>query len=180
MYLKRRLKVLKERHHFNSFIELGSGDGAISNILLNAGMTGAGFDLNEEACAVNKNINNKFLEHKRYEVINKNFFESSRREVDLIISSHVIEHLPSEELSEFFTKSFAMLKRGGRIISLVPSGMEFWGVEDDSAGHFRMFEYNDFKQLASKSGLKVSHMRGLTYPVSNILLSLSNYLIKNE
>ncbi|RKZ35842.1 MAG: hypothetical protein DRQ41_15345, partial [Gammaproteobacteria bacterium] len=71
MYLERRLKKLRK----TTFIELGSGNGNISAMLLNFDYRGA--------------------------------------KVDVIISSHVIEHFPDELLEQYFSKCELLLNRGG-------------------------------------------------------------------
>ena len=139
MYLERRLKKLRK----TTFIELGSGNGNISAMLLNFDYRGA--------------------------------------KVDVIISSHVIEHLSDELLGKYFCKCESFLNRGGVIVSLVPSSMKYWGIEDETVGHYRRFEFEDFENIATANGFMVKNIAGLTYPLSNLLFGLSNYLVnKND
>ena len=139
MYLERRLKKLRK----TTFIELGSGNGNISAMLLNFDYRGA--------------------------------------KVDVIISSHVIEHLSDELLGKYFCKCESFLNSGGVIVSLVPSSMKYWGIEDETVGHYRRFEFEDFENIATANGFMVKNIAGLTYPLSNLLFGLSNYLVnKND
>ena len=46
LYFDERIKVLMQKG-YNSFIEVGSGKGIVSNHLLNLGFKGIGFDLNK-------------------------------------------------------------------------------------------------------------------------------------
>lgn len=180
MYLKKRIKLLLKNKKIK-FIELGSGNGNISNILLRFGLEGIGFDLNEEACKINGEINNKYISGGKYKVYNSDFFEYIRDEkINLIISSHVIEHLSDEDLNSYFEKCKDILPNDGIIISLVPSGMKYWGIEDETAGHYRRFEYEDFIEIGNRYELKINNIVGLTYPLSNFLLGISNYLIKKN
>ncbi len=178
MYLKSRLKKWAMRGM--RFIEMGAGNGNISNILLEAGLNGIGFDLSEKACANNSRRNEFYLSQQQYAVRNSNFLEYDGDSVDIIISSHVIEHLPEEDVDLFFKKSSSVLKAGGRIISIVPAGMKYWGIEDETSGHFRRYEYEDFQILSEKFNLKSTHLAGLTYPLSNILLGLSDSLVRKH
>jgi len=112
-------------------------------------------DLNESACANNRKANEKFILEKRYTVVNDDFMNISEGNFDIIISCMVIEHIPEPALSEFIQKAMSLLSENGSLIFLVPSGMKFWGIENDIAG--------------------------LTFPVSNILFRLSNQIVrKNE
>src|SRR5438105_9444318 len=73
MYLKRRLKkwALKGMR----FVEMGSGNGSISTILLEAGLSGIGFDLSEKACANNARRNEFYVSRGQYAVRNSDFLE---------------------------------------------------------------------------------------------------------
>ena len=59
MYLARRLKQWVKPGM--RFIELGPGNGIISRLMLNLGMHGTGVDLNNDACAINRERNADFI-----------------------------------------------------------------------------------------------------------------------
>src|ERR1043165_8386646 len=148
MYLKRRLR--KWARKGMRFIEMGAGNGSMSSILLEAGLSGIGFDLSEQACANNSKRNAHYVDRQQYAVRNSNFLDYDGDNVDIIISSHVIEHLLEEDVDLFFKKSASILREGGRIISIVPAGKKYWGIEDETSGHFRRYEYEDFQTLTEK------------------------------
>ena len=134
MYIKYRLNRYARQPR--TFIELGPGNGNISNILLSRGLSGIGYDLNDAACGKNRAKNNEFIKSGMYKIENSDFFNASNTEkVDLIFSSHVLEHLSSEDLELFFIKCKSLLNVGGKIVSLVPSSMKHWGIEDETVGH---------------------------------------------
>ncbi len=175
MYIEHRLN--KYYHTGMRFVELGSGNGYISNILLRRGLTGIGFDLNKMACKLNAELNRTYIEKNKYRIENYDFFQfESKEKFDVIITSHVLEHLTEEELYHFFIKSKKLLNKEGKIVIIVPANMKFWGIEDETAGHYRRFEANDFYSISEKHILNLQHIAGLTYPLSNILLGLSNHL----
>jgi hypothetical protein len=73
------------------------------------------------------------------------------------------------------------MRAGGRLVFFVPASMKYWGIEDKIAGHILRYEKNDVFDLANKMDLKLSHLAGLTYPLSNFLFRLSNNIIaRNE
>lgn len=162
------------------FIEMGAGNGKISSILLEAGLNGIGFDLSEKACVNNSKRNEVYLSRQQYAVRNSNFLDYDGDKVDIIISSHVIEHLAEEDVDLFLKKSSSILKPGGRVISIVPAGKKYWGIEDETSGHYRRYEYEDLQTLSEKFNLPVTHLAGLTYPLSNILLGLSDSLVRKH
>jgi SAM-dependent methyltransferase len=178
MYLKHRLKKYYEK---TTFIEVGSGNGNISTILLESGMRGIGFDLNKTACNINRIKNTLYIESGMYTIENSDFFEFTDKKVDIIISSHVIEHFSKDTMKAYFGTGKPLKKKGGGIISLVPSSMKYWGIEDETTGHYRRFEFSDFVSIANENGFTINHIAGLTFPISNLLFGLSNYLInKND
>ena len=174
IYLKKRLKGLKSKR----FLEVGSGNGLLSNVILKSGLIGIGCDLNKGACENNKVLNSQYIQNKNYQVLNQDFmkFDESDK-FDVIISAFVIEHLENSELEIFINKMKRLLSEDGKIILFVPSSMKYWGIEDEMAGHIKRYEFecfNDFYEL------KKQHIIGLTYPVSNILFGLSNFLVKKN
>lgn len=178
-HLKNRLKALPKNA---TFIEFGAGNGMITSILLECGFSGVSFDLNKSACENNIRENRKYIDSGRLEVRNTDFIKSDNIEkVDFVISSHVIEHMGDDLIKDCFAKIKSVLKENGKCITLVPSSMDDWGVEDDIAGHKRRYTFDSVKELSNIVDLKLTHMRGLTFPLSNFLLPIGNYLIaKNE
>ncbi len=63
------------------------------------------------------------------------------------------------------------------MIGLVSASPPHWGIEGDIAGHCRRYTRNRLHSLVENNGWKICHLSGLTYPVSNILLPSSNFLV---
>jgi len=176
LYLKERIRKIGTK---GTFIEFGAGTGYVSNLLLSMGWKGAGYDLNSDACEVSRKINQSFIEKGLYEVKNSNFFDyQTTARFDLLISCMVIEHLNEADVSNYFSKCAGLLSPGGLIITIVPGCMDYWGIEDEIAGHFHRYSFEDFQQIAEKHSLSILKMAGLTFPVSNLLFGLSNALVK--
>lgn len=177
IYLKERVKKNKPA----TFLEIGSGNGYVSNLLLKMGLKGVGYDLNHSACQNNIELNNKYIKTGNYNVFNADFTSSDEySKFDLIISSMVIEHLEMNDLSTLVEKCKRILSNSGYITFLVPSSMKYWGIEDEIAGHVKRYEFKDFKDFEKLFDLNIQHLAGLTYPLSNFLFRLSNYLVKKN
>lgn len=176
MYLKERLKCFRDKDLF--FYEIGSGNGNLSKTLLEMGFQGAGFDLNSEACANNKRLNKKYIERGKYEIINKDFFQTDIKDMaDLIISSMVIEHFENDLVEKYFERCKSFLRNEGKIITLAPASQKHWGIEDEIAGHYKRYSFNSFIEIAKRHSLQVKDLSGLTFPLSNFLLPLSNLIV---
>lgn len=178
IFVRNRLKKLFPAG--SKFIEVGSGNGHLSNLLLRNGYSGFGVDLNASACENNRELNQAYIAEKRYDVHNGDFNEQADRNFDFLISSMVIEHIPDEPLRQFISHARRVVKPNGKLVFLVPSNMEAWGIEDDIAGHVKRYTFKDIDRLAADNGLKVDFKCGLNYPVSNWLLKLSNRLVNKH
>jgi SAM-dependent methyltransferase len=177
MYLTSTIK----NNNWNNFLEIGSGNGYVSNLLLNNGLVGKGCDLNASACENNQQINQESISVGKYEVLNTDFMDINySSKFDLIISCMVIEHIESIPLAHFINNCKELLSENGSLVLMVPSGMKYWGVEDEIAGHIKRYEFEDFEKMATQHKLKVVELAGLTYPLSNWLLKPSNSLIKKN
>ncbi len=158
MYIKHRLK---KHHEKRTFIEVGSGNGNISAILLDFKMKGMGFDLNKKACDINRIKNTFYIEREKYIIKNLDFFEFvDNNKVDMIISSHVIEHFSDNDIKIFFNKCKSLLNKNGIIVSIVPSNMKCWGIEDETVGHYKRFEFTEFINIANENGFTIYHLVG--------------------
>ena len=181
IYLNNQLKRLK-KEGLSTFIEVGSGNGNNSKVFLDAGFVGRGLDLNEGACKNNEILNAEYISKGKYKVSNDDFFNlPENQKFDVVFSCMVIEHMQDEMVKEYFEKAKRLISEKGKIICLVPSSMKHWGIEDDIAGHIKRYEIKDIENITKSHRLKLVKYAGLTYPVSNWLLGMSNKVIeKNE
>lgn len=175
LYLRERLRRLAGR----SFLEIGSGNGYNSRTLLENGLSGIGVDLNASACKKNRALNHEAIGAGRYAVEEVDFFGYEfRQPFDLIFSCMVIEHLDDEAVNAYFARAKKLLRPNGLIMTFVPAQPRYWGIEDDLVGHKKRYTFADFPQIAQRFGLAVRANVGLTFPVSNALLPLSNRVVR--
>ena len=98
--------------------------------------------------------------------------------VDLVISSMVLEHLDDEHVARYFDFAAQQLRPGGRGILFAPGSPPHWGIEDEIAGHYRRYTARSLSDAITRHGWTPTHAVGLTYPLSNLLLGLSNTLVE--
>jgi len=178
MYLRERIQQISR----GSFIEIGPGSGEITRLLLDCGWSGCSYDLEAKTIEVLKERFAKEITQDRFVPINDDYLFSppASEKVDLVISCMVMEHLEDDAQRAFMQRSAECLKEGGVMIGLVPSSPAHWGIEDDIAGHCRRYTRGGIEMLAADSGWKLLHIAGLTFPISNFLLPISNYLVNRS
>jgi phospholipid N-methyltransferase len=178
MYLRERIRQIPS----GRFIEIGPGSGEITGLLLDHGWSGCSYDLEAKTVANLKERFTKEIVEQRFTPINDDFLLSPppHEKVDLVISCMVMEHLEEDAQNTFMKMSADYLKKGGVMIGLVPSSPAHWGIEDDIAGHCRRYTRNSIETLVSVNGWKLLHIAGLTFPISNLLLPVSNFLVNRS
>jgi len=177
MYLRERLYHLTP----GRFIEIGPGSGEITRLLLDLGWSGSSYDLDPNTIA---SLSERFaseIAEKRFIPLNDDFLLSAgSKNVDLVISCMVMEHLENHNQSAFMLKAAECLGSDGVMLALVPASPAHWGIEDDIAGRCRRYTRTAVEQLTVDNGWNLTHIAGLTFPVSNILLPVSNFLVNRS
>jgi SAM-dependent methyltransferase len=174
MYLKERLRLFKP----GCFLEVGCGKGFISKVLLDLGWTGIGLDLNKDSLEYATQLNIQSIQESKYSVSSQNFLDiECTLKFDVVISCMVIEHLDNNEEKAYFNKVKKLLNPNGKMILLVPACLSYWGHEDEIAGHYRRYTFDDIKFKLSAFGFGINNLAGLTYPLSNILYPVSEMLV---
>lgn len=177
LYVKERLN----QYPPGRFIEIGIGRGHLSRVFLELGWTGTGFDLGEEALAEAAHINRKYVDNGSLRLMQGNWLEYPDEEaVDLIVSCMVLEHLEDQAEAEYLNKAHVCMKKNGLGMLLVPGSPGHWGAEDETAGHLRRYTPELLRSRLEGAGFKVNMIVGLTYPLSNMLLPLSDFLIRKS
>lgn len=177
MHLRERLR----EHVPGRFIEIGVGRGHLSRVLLDLGWTGTGFDLGADVLEDAARFNREYIDSGAFRLVQGNWLELPDDEsVDLVISSMVLEHLENSAETCYLQKAHACMKNGALGILLVPGSPGHWGAEDDTAGHFRRYTSELLKTRLESTGFVVTSVVGLTYPLSNLLLPLSDFLVKRS
>lgn len=178
MYLRARLKPLAA----GRFIEIGPGSGEITRLLLDFGWSGCVYDLDQTTISRLRKRFSAAVESQQLITINADYLQSPPPSpfdnADLVVSCMVLEHLEDQQVARFMASSANYLVEDGRMIGLVPGSPKDWGIEDEIAGHLRRYTSNSIEDLTNRTGWQLVHQSGLTFPISNLLLPLSNFLVK--
>lgn len=173
MYLDERLDGLGA----GRFVEIGVGKGVLSRRLLDRGWTGTGYEPGPGAATARAATAPDVMEG-RYELRAQDWLDAPPDEpADLVISSMVLEHLDESAEAAYWARAARTLRPGGRAAILVPGSPRHWGIEDEIAGHHRRYTAGGLCSRLNELGWSVEHVAGLTWPLSNVLLPLSNRLV---
>jgi SAM-dependent methyltransferase len=175
LYVKERLIGIPS----GTFVEVGVGSGHLSYLLLCGGWSGTGYDLSASSLARTSELTASFIASGRFAVCHADWLlEAEVASVDLVVSSMVLEHLDDDGVRRYFERARAALRPNGLGIILVPSSPRHWGIEDEIAGHYRRYTADSLSATVRQHGWRVQHVAGLTYPLSNMLLRLSDILVR--
>lgn len=174
LYLKERLS----RRAPGRFVEIGPGQGDITGLLLDAGWQGVAYELDAvSADTLRRRFADEILKG-RLTIVHADYMGiSPGADADLVISCMVLEHLDDDEEARFLRVAAANLRSNGYMIGLVPGAPSHWGIEDDIAGHKRRYSRDGLEGMLMRGGWRMLHVTGLTFPISNLLLPLSNFLV---
>jgi SAM-dependent methyltransferase len=169
-YVRRRLRGRPP----GVFVEIGAGEGHLSRLLLDLGWTGIAYELGAAAAETARRLN----AGGRLEVRETDWLEvTDPPRADLVVSSMVLEHLSDDDVARFLGNVRHALRGSGLLIVLVPASPGHWGVEDEVAGHLRRYTRASLGATLGAAGFDALHVAGLTFPLSNLLLPVSNRLV---
>jgi SAM-dependent methyltransferase len=177
MYLKERLRAVKP----GRFLEIGPGAGHASSLLLSLGWRGTAYDLERSTIATLERRFAGEIATGRYSVAIGDWLEMKCDEqFDLVFSCMVMEHLDAKGELLFIDRARRNLRGEGQMVAIVPASPQHWGIEDEIAGHYRRYTAKSMMALLNTGGWRVTHSAGLTFPISNVLFSLSNFLVRRS
>jgi SAM-dependent methyltransferase len=161
------------------FVEVGVGEGRLAVTLLERGWSGAGWELDPESVRRGGIATDRWRRDGSFELFQGDWLAERAQpdSADLVISSMVLEHLDDDDERRYLERAAQTLRPGGRAVLFVPASPDHWGIEDEIAGHYRRYTRERLRTLAADGGWQVDQLVGLTYPLSNILLGLSNRLV---
>src|SRR5260221_6671070 len=175
MYFRERLRVLSR----GRFIEVGAGQGIVSKTLLDLGWSGRAYDLNAQSLAVAAELNRLAVSQGRYALEQRDWLDVAPAEpVDLVVSCMVLEHFADADEARYLERCRAALKPGGHGILFVTGCPDYRAIEDSIAGHIRRYTFQSLQRSIETQGLRLQHVAGLTYPLSNLLFPVSEFLVR--
>jgi len=144
-------------------LEIGSGIGNISDLLLNDFSNVTLSDLRPEYCQI---LEKKYSDHPHLDGIYsldlalpdfKVKYAHLIEKFDTVIALNVIEHIADD--LDAINNAKALLRERGRLIILVPALPALYNSLDRELGHHRRYKKNELAKLLETAGLKDSRYR---------------------
>ena len=124
-------------------LDFGCNYGSAVKMLNDLGYDTFGVDVSEYA-----------IEHGRSNNIKNIFVDKEKvfppESFDAVISLDVLEHIEDDKSA--FARINSILKPGGIIVVMVPTFMFLWGVQDETAQHFRRYTLPGLIKVSSQAG----------------------------
>jgi SAM-dependent methyltransferase len=175
------LKIFAGANNFNKWLfeqirsycrgnvlEIGSGIGNLSELLLQTNNSVTLSDLRSEYCLF---LNQRFSDNSRFQGVVQLDLVSSKFEraypdligrFDTIIALNVIEHIRQDE--EAIGNCKKLLTDQGRLIILVPAIQSLYNSLDDELGHFVRYSKKKLSKLLTDCNFNVRKVRYFNSP----------------
>ncbi|HEX7707403.1 MAG TPA: class I SAM-dependent methyltransferase [Thermoanaerobaculia bacterium] len=87
--------------------------------------------------------------------------------VDVILALDVLEHVDDDAM---LAEVARVLRGGGRLIATVPAVRALWSVRDEAAGHRRRYSRAMVRDLLTRHGFRLRHLRGFQFVLLPMVL----------
>lgn len=142
-------------------LEVGAGIGNLTKLLLEKGEVTA---IDYKISYLNKLKKIKVL-GRRPKVgwgdIEKGRYFFSNKSFDCVVCTNVLEHIEDDLAA--LKNIFKLLKRGGRLILLVPFSQFAYGEIDKGLGHYRRYSKGEIEDKIKKAGFKLESIKYLNF-----------------
>lgn len=142
------VELVKKFAPDNIFLDVGGGNGIVSNAILDAGIPAILVEPGVQGCinAKKRNIESVFCM-----TFDKISFLPSKKAVSIGLFD-VIEHIENDE--NFLQSIYDKIPKGSKLFFTVPAYQELWSDEDILAGHYRRYTHESLRKVAEKVGFK--------------------------
>ena len=148
------------KHHLKGeILEIGSGIGNISKLVIESDRFITLSDYSKEYCSIlkekfaaNKNVRNVI----QIDLLHPDFekkFSAYKEKFDSIFLLNVIEHIEDDKLS--VKNCRYLLKPGGHLILLAPAYSWLFGTFDKQLGHFRRYTIKSISELLQSQNFDI-------------------------
>lgn len=148
-------------HLKDNVLEIGSGIGNFTKLYLDSGHTVVASEIQKNYI----NFLKKRFKTKKIKVvygdIEKNKFNRKISSCGSVVCQNVLEHIRDDVYA--LANMRRKLKKGGRLILLVPAHMFLFGTLDEKLGHFRRYTQKNLSSKVKRAGFKIISVRYINF-----------------
>lgn len=137
-----------ERYIGGDVLEIGCGTGIHSGFIMEKSRNFTGLEIERGFAGEAKK---KFKGEKNARIICGDFMKASfGKKFDTVILLNVLEHIKDDAAA--VKKIHGLLKKNGRIITMVPAWQAAYGKIDEIHGHYRRYSGKRLREIYAKAG----------------------------
>ncbi len=145
---------------YGDILEIGCGVGNFTNQLLAFGKVSA-IDINKDYLKRTKKLIGSGGKVGFGDIEKGSYFFKKNKKFDTIVFLNVLEHIQDDEAA--LNNLFNLLKKGGKLILIVPSQKFLYGEIDRSIGHFRRYEKTELIKKLRSIGFETIKSKKLNF-----------------
>lgn len=149
---------------FDSFLEIGVGDGHLVRSMARQGLKGKGIDISPEAIEQARKMIGEYASRVTLECSDITTVTGT---FDCILMLQVLEHVEDDEACLVAVKK--LLSCEGFIVLSVPAHRKKWGYLDRVGGHYRRYDRDTLLRLLDRAGFICQSIYSLGVPLVNWL-----------
>lgn len=157
-------------------LEIGSGIGNYTKMIVKVSKHVYATDIRDEYLKKLNKLKSKNIE-VTFADIEKNKFDQKVSQCDSIVCLNVLEHIMDDLRALRNMRS--KLKRGGRLLLLVPSHKEFFGTLDKGLGHYRRYNKSSLQRKLKQAGFKIERIKYIN-PIAGLGWFLNARVLKKK
>jgi len=159
LYNRWLLSLLK-KHLSGNILEIGAGIGNFTLYLQKYGTVTA-LDIDKYYISKLKKIVTK-PDLAGYGDIEKAEYYFANKKFDCIVCLNVLEHIKNDQIA--LKNMYSLIKKGGKLLLLVPAHQFAYTPMDKALGHFRRYTKKSLSKMAIEVGFEVNNIRYYNLP----------------
>ena len=168
------IKGLVRRCEARTFVDVGCGDGYISERLAEMGLTGLALDVSPQAVE----ITSKRLQSRGFTnvaVRQADLFRADlpEKRADVVLFLEVLEHLEDDIAG--LERLRYLVHGGGWLILSVPAQAKLWDALDEWAGHIRRYARDELVEKLQVTGWQPMALYNYGFPLINLTRPLRRF-----
>lgn len=140
-------------------LEIGSGIGNITEYFVRGEFQISASDMRKEYCDFLERKfegRNNFQSVYQIDIVDEDFDRKHKNlfgKFDAVFALNIIEHVENDDLA--LKNCLKLLRKGGKLVILVPAFMGLYNIFDEGLGHFRRYNRKSLEKIYQNNGITI-------------------------